>query len=192
MGKSRQPFEGATNAEYPTTYEKISMNDRQAETIFGSLTDYVKGDLEIINDDPKHYAFSNVFDVAAKSRPYEKVVVALNLGYVLETLRAEGTSDWFACAHDEFAIILDGEVVIELFKLDNPEKVVPFDKKGAIKLDGEPVGRKMGHIKASRGHQALLPLGSAYRFRAAQPGVILLQTIEGELSVQKWAEICYK
>jgi len=168
------------------------MSNPQFETVFGSLTDYVKGDLEIINDNPKYYAFSNVFDVASKSKPYEKVVVALNLGYVLETLRAEGTSDWFACAHDEFAIILDGVVEIDLVKLDNPESIVPIDKKGAVKVKGNPVGRKMGLIKASRGHQALLPQGAAYRFRAANPGVILLQTIEGELSIQKWADICYK
>jgi hypothetical protein len=168
------------------------MNDNQFHTVFGSLADYVKGDLEIINDNPKYYAFSNVFDVAAKSKPYEKVVVALNLGYVLEVLRAEGASDWYAAAHDEFAIVLDGVVEIDLVKLDNPEAVVAVDKKGAVKVKGEPVGRKMGRIKASRGHQALLPQGAAYRFRAAQTSVILMQTIEGELSVQKWADICYK
>jgi hypothetical protein len=168
------------------------MSDNQFHTVFGSLTDYVKGDLEIINDDPKHYAFSNVFDVAAKSKPYEKVVVALNLGYVLEVLRAEGASDWYAAAHDEFAIVLDGVVEIDLVKLARPEAVVAADKKGSVKVKGDPVGRKMGHIKASRGHQALLPQGAAYRFRSAQPSVILMQTIEGELSVQKWADICYK
>jgi len=168
------------------------MSDNQFQTVFGSLTDYVKGDLEIINDNPKYYAFSNVFDVAAKSKPYEKVVVALNLGYVLEVLRAEGSSDWYAAAHDEFAIVLDGVVDIDLVKLDEPETVVPADKKGAVKVKGEPRGRKMGRIKASRGHQALLPQGAAYRFRADKTSVILMQTIEGELSVQKWADICYK
>jgi hypothetical protein len=50
----------------------------------------------------------------------------------------------------------------------------------------------MGHVKAGRGHQVLLPKGAAYRFRTAAPGVLLMQTIQGELSVQKWAEICYK
>ena len=167
------------------------MINQQFQTVFGSLQDYVKGDLEIINDDPKHYAFSNVFDVAARSKPYEKVVVALNLGYVLEVLRAEGTSDWFAAAHDEFAIVMDGTVEVQLVKLDRPDTVVPADKKGSVKVKGEPAGRKMGWIKASKGHQALLPQGAAYRFKAARPGVILLQTIEGELSVQKWADICY-
>ena len=36
-------------------------------TAFGSLASYVKGDIEIINDDVKSYAFSNVFDVAARA-----------------------------------------------------------------------------------------------------------------------------
>ena len=35
-------------------------------TAFGSLASHVKGDIEIINDDVKSYAFSNVFDVAAQ------------------------------------------------------------------------------------------------------------------------------
>lgn len=161
-------------------------------TVFASLDDYVKGDLEIINDNPKYYAFSNIFDVASRSKPYEKVVVALNLGYVIETLRTEGTSDWFAAAHDEFAIVMDGEVRVELVKLDHPEQIVPPDKQGAVRVPGPPVGKKMGYIKCKRGHQALLPKGAAYRFSATQPGVLLLQTILGDLSVQKWAEICYK
>ena len=159
------------------------------QTVFGSLRDYAKGELEIINDSPKNYAFSNVFDVAARSAAYEKVVVAINLGYVLETLRAEGTSPWFAASHDEFAIVMDGEVEVELVKLD--ASAVPPSKKGAIQLPGNPAGRRMGHVKCKRGHQVLLPQGAAYRFKAARPGVILLQTIEGELSKQKWREICY-
>lgn len=168
------------------------MNNAQFHTVFGSLRNYTKGDLEIINDNPKYYAFSNVFEVAAKSKPYEKVVVALNLGYVLEVLRAEGTSDWYAASHDEFAIVLDGTVQIDLVKLQSPASVVADDHKGSVKVSGEPAGRKMGYIRASRGHQALLPRGAAYRFKSQTPGVILLQTIEGELSVQKWADICYK
>jgi hypothetical protein len=161
------------------------------ETVFGSLADFSKGDLEIINDNPKYYTFSNVFDVASKSKPYEKVVVAINLGYVLETLRAEGRSDWFAASHDEFAIVMDGEVEVELVKLEKPDSVVAPDKQGSVKVQAEPVGRKMGIVIARRGHQVLLPKGAAYRFNARKMGVILLQTLEGELSIQKWAEICY-
>jgi hypothetical protein len=168
------------------------MTTAASRTVFGSLEDYVKGDLEIINDNPKYYAFSNVFEVADKSAPYEKVVVALNLGYVLEALRAEGQSPWFAASHDEFAIVLDGEVRVDLVKLAEPDKLVASDKQGTVKIPGEPVGKKMGYIKASRGHQVMLPKGAAYRFDAQKPGVILMQTILGELSVQKWSEICYK
>jgi hypothetical protein len=39
---------------------------------------------------------------------------------------------------------------------------------------------------------ALLPKGSAYQFRAASPGVLLLQTIRGDLTIERWAEICQK
>ena len=161
-------------------------------TVFASLEHYVKGNVEIVDGNPKHYAFSNIFDVAARSKPYEKVVVALNLGYVIETLRAEGTSDWYTAAHDEFAVVMDGEVEIELVKLDDSQQVPPADAQGSIRVDGAPRGRKMGRIECKRGHQALLPKGAAYRFRAPRPGVLLLQTLLGPLSVQKWAEICVK
>lgn len=162
------------------------------QTVFGSLNDYTKGELKIINDDPKNYVFSNIFDVAAKSRPYEKVIVAINLEYVIEAVRAEGVSDWYAVAHDEFAIVMDGEVRIDLVKLDNPNAAVAPDKQGAVKVKGEPVGKKMGYIVCKRGHQALLPAGAAYRFTAIKTGVMMMQTMQGDLSVQKWAEICYK
>jgi hypothetical protein len=49
----------------------------------------------------------------------------------------------------------------------------------------------MGFMRLRRGHQALLPPRTAYRFRAtAGVGVIVLQTILGRHSVQKWAAIC--
>lgn len=161
------------------------------QTVFGSLRDYTKGELQIIDDDPKNYAFSNVFDVASKSAPYEKVVVAINLGYVLETLRAEGTSPWFAAAHDEFAITMDGDIEVELLKLDAPDSVVPPSTRGSVLAGDKPAGRKMGTVRCQRGHQVLLPKGAAYRFKAHTPGVVLMQTVEGKLSVQKWRDICY-
>ena len=98
--------------------------------------------------------------------------------YVLEAIRAEGTSEWRTCAHDEFPLCMDGEVTIELVKLDTP--AVPADKEGSVRLDGEPVGKKMGRIVLRRGHQALLPANAAYRMSAAAPSVILLQTILGD------------
>lgn len=163
-------------------------------TVFGSLKDFTKGEIEIIDDERRNYAFSNMFEVASKSAPYERVVVGKNLEYVLETVRAEGTSDWYTASHDEFALVMDGKVELDLVKLDDPHGIAAPGKAGAVKLDGEPAGRKMGLIKLGRGHQALLPAGAAYRFRAPDPdavGVILMQTILGDESVEKWSEICY-
>jgi hypothetical protein len=158
------------------------------KTVFGSLSDYRKGHVDIIDDDPKHYAFSNMFEVASSSKPYEKVAVGKNMQYVLEVLRAEGTSEWRTAAHDEFALVVDGTVTVELVKLDEP--AVAADKSGSVRIDGEPVGRKMGRVIASRGHMTLLPANAAYRFHADTPGVILLQTILGDDTVERWAEIC--
>ncbi|MEW8525303.1 MAG: hypothetical protein AB2552_19855 [Candidatus Thiodiazotropha endolucinida] len=163
----------------------------QYRTEFGALNDFEKGSIEIIDDNPKYYTFSNVFEVADKSAPYEKVVVAKNLQYVIEAIRAEGASPWYAADHDEFVVVMDGEVQVDLVKLDDPESNVPAGKDGAVKVEGEPQGRKMGLIKLGHGHQALLPKGAAYRFRAASPACMIQQSILGDLSVQKWADICY-
>ncbi|MEQ1873481.1 MAG: hydroxyquinol 1,2-dioxygenase [Ilumatobacteraceae bacterium] len=157
-------------------------------TKFGSLKDFEKGEIEIINDDPKHYVFSNVFEVANSSKPWEKVAVAKNVEYVIEAIRAEGTSEWRTCAHDESVTMMDGEVAVELIKLDNP--VVPSDKAGSIRLSGQPAGRRMGRLVLRRGHQGLLPANSAYRFVASRPSVMLLQTIQGDDTIERWADIC--
>lgn len=156
-------------------------------TVFGSISDYQKGSIEIVSGDPKHYVFSNIFEVASKSKPYERVVVGKNLEYVQEVMRAEGQSPWFACAHDEFALCMDGEVEIEFLKLKDPP---PESKNGAFLAGDTPEGKRMGLIRLKRGHQALLPGGCAYRFTATKLGVILQQTILGDLSVEKWNEIC--
>jgi hypothetical protein len=161
---------------------------KQYVTRFGSLSDYEKGGVEAIDDDPKHYAFSNIFEVANSSKPWEKVAVGRNQQYVLEAVRAEGTSEWRTAAHDEFALVVDGEVEVELVALDTP--AAPEGKEGSIRLDGEPGGRPMGRIVARRGHMALLPANAAYRMRAPQPAAVLLQTIAGDDTVERWAEIC--
>src|ERR1041385_1079838 len=102
------------------------------KTVFGSLRDYQKGRIEIISDDPKNYVFSNVFEVAGKSKPYERVAVGKNFEYVIECLRAEGTSPWYACAHDEFALVMDGRVELRLLKPDRPP--VAGNQPGAVVL----------------------------------------------------------
>jgi len=161
-------------------------------TRFGSLDQYEKGHIEIINDKPQHYVFSNVFEVAGQSKPYEKIAVAKNLEYVIEAIRAEGKSGWMAASPDEFCVVLDGDVTIEFVKLDAPDAVAPAGKDGTVKVDGEPKGKRMGTIRLKRGHQAMLPKGAAYRFDSAKPSVMIQQTIVGDLTVQKWAEICYR
>ena len=162
------------------------MTESSFHTFFGSLDAYHKGEIEITSGDARHYVFSNVFEVASQSAPYEKVVVGKNLEYVIETLRTEGQSEWFACAHDEFVILMDGELRIDFIKLDAP----PKSGTGTVRAGEEPKGRPMGHVVLRRGHQALLPAGCAYRFSAKKAGVALVQTMLGELSVQKWADIC--
>ncbi len=161
------------------------------QTKFGSLKSFEKGRVENISDDVKNYAFSNCFDIASRSKPYEKVVFGQNQIYVLETLRAEGSSPWYTCAHDEFALSMDGEIEIHLVKLDAAQTVKDENKNGAVLVQGEPQGQKMGWMKINRGHQALLPKNTAYQFRnSGEPGVIVLQSCKGDLSVEKWADIC--
>ncbi|HKN49799.1 MAG TPA: hydroxyquinol 1,2-dioxygenase [Actinomycetota bacterium] len=157
-------------------------------TRFGSLDQYEKGGVEVIDDDPRHYAFSNIFEVASMSKPYEKVTVGKNLEYVLEAIRADGTSEWRVAAHDEFALVMDGEVEIRFVKPDQP--LVAEDKEGSIRVEVEPAGSPMGYVLARRGHMTLLPAQVAYRFSAERPGVILLQTIQGDDTIERWAEIC--
>jgi hypothetical protein len=160
------------------------------QTKFGSLQQHEKGGVQTISDDVKNYAFSNCFDIASKSKPYEKVVFGQNQIYVLECLRAEGTSPWYTCAHDEFALVMDGEVDIHLVKIGTRQAVPDENKNGAVRVEGAPQGQKMGWMKLKRGHQALLPKNTAYQFRSATPGVVVLQTCKGDLSIERWAEIC--
>lgn len=161
----------------------------QYTTRFGSLESYEKGGVELINDDPKNYVFSNMFEVAANARPWEKVAVAKNMEYVLEVIRAEGTSGWRRAAQDEFALVVDGEVAVDLLDPDEPPSREP-SATGSVAVEGEPTGKRMGRVLAGHGHMTLLPSGRCYRFSAERPSVILLQTIEGPDTVYRWAEIC--
>ena len=160
------------------------------QTKFGSLQHYEKGGVQAITDDVKNYAFSNCFEIASKSKPYEKVVFGQNQIYVLECLRADGTSPWYTCAHDEFALVMDGEVEIHLIKLQGEQIVPDAEHNGAVLVKGEPKGAKMGRMKLTRGHQGMLPKNTAYQFKSSKPGVVVLQTCKGDLSIERWAEIC--
>jgi hypothetical protein len=159
------------------------------QTVFGSLDDYEKGHIEIINDKATNYAFSNVFEVASRSKPYEKVAVGKNQENLIECIRAEGDSPWYTCAHDEFALAMDGEIEVHFVDLAAAQRA-PAKREGNVTLAGEPDGKKMGHVVLRRGHQALLPANAAYQFRARKTGVILQQALAGENTVYKWKEIC--
>ena len=160
------------------------------KTRFGALDDYDKGRVEPVDDDVRHYAFSNCFEIANNSRPYEKVVFGQNQEYVMEVVRAEGDSPWYTCAHDEFALCMDGEAEIHFIDLDAAQRVQDKEKEGAVLVSDEPRGPVMGWVKSGRGHQAMLPAGAAYQFRTQSAAVIIMQTCKGELSIERWADIC--
>jgi hypothetical protein len=155
-------------------------------THIGSLDAFDKGTIEL-KDDLRKYAFSNVYEVAGKSAPFERVAVAQNLEYVAEAVRVEGESPWYAAPHDEFAIVMDGEVAFRFVKLADDQ--VPSGA-GANRLGAQPNGQAMGKVTARRGHQVLLPKGSAYQMSAAKPGVVIIQTMDGPETVKRWSEIC--
>jgi len=157
------------------------------KTKVASLASYDKGSIKV-KDDLKHYAFSNIFEVCSKSKPYERVMVASNLEYAAEAVRAEGTSPWYAAPHDEFAIVMDGEIEFTFFQLTDAEQ--PTHKSGACRLKADPKGKRMGRVIARRGHEVLLPKNSAYQLKAAKPSVTLIQTSAGPESVERWSEIC--
>ncbi|MDX1736902.1 MAG: hydroxyquinol 1,2-dioxygenase [Alphaproteobacteria bacterium] len=164
--------------------------DRAKPTIFGALNDFQKGGIDIVDDDPKNYVFSNIFEVASTSEPYERVAVAKNFEYVIEAARAEGSSDWYAAAHDEFVLCMDGEIRVDLIKLADDASYVAPDSEGGHKLKEQPNGQKMGHLVLRRGHMGMLPVGAAYSFSASKPSAMMIQTIQGPETVHKWAEVC--
>ncbi len=156
-------------------------------THIGSLDSYEKGTIEL-RDDLKKYAFSNVFEVAGKAAPFERVAVAQNLEYVAEAVRVEGESPWYAAPHDEFAIVMDGEITFRFVKLADDQ--VPGHAGGASRLGAEPNGPRMGRVTARRGHQLLLPKGAAYQLAATKPAVAIVQSMDGPETVKRWSQIC--
>ena len=84
---------------------------------------------------------------------------------------------------------MDGEVEFILHRLA-PDEEPPDSTQGSVQPATIRLGPRMGRIVARRGHLTLLPADSAYRFSAATPSVLLMQTIEGEGTQYRWAEIC--
>ena len=137
------------------------------ETRFGSLDSYEKGGVEVIKDDPRNYVFSNVFEVASQAKPYEKVAVGKNIEYVIEAIRAEGTSGWRAAAQDEFALVMDGEVEVRLVKLDDraagaagQQGSVGAGRRAGRQEDGARAGPARAHDAAARRRGLPVPRGA--------------------------------
>ncbi|MGH9055918.1 MAG: hydroxyquinol 1,2-dioxygenase [Acidimicrobiales bacterium] len=163
------------------------MAGRDYVTRMGSLHDFTKGGVQIISGDPRHYAFSNIFEVARSSMPWEAVAVAKNMEYVLEVVRAEGQSGWRSSRHDQTALVMDGTATVHLVK---PADEVSGSPSGSFALPGEPPGQTMGRVTASRGHLVLLPARAAYQITSEHPAVLLVQTKRGPDTIERWAEIC--
>ncbi len=162
-----------------------------ANTVFATTENYIKGGVEITGKEAAgHYLFSNMFEVAASAQAWERVVLAKNLEFTIEVMRAEGNSPWFACGHDETALIVQGASAIHFLKPDEMAQMPGEDKDGAVVLADEPTGKKMGYVDAKCGHLSLLPGGSAYQFQSNELSVVLIQSVLGDVSIEKWAEIC--
>ena len=110
--------------------------------------------------------------------------------YVLETIRAEGESPWYTCAHDEFALVMDGEVEIHLVKLEGEQVVPDTEHNGAVLVKGEPQGPEDGLDEAQARPPGAAAEEQRLPFTAAKPAVVVLQTCKGDLSIERWAEIC--
>ena len=158
--------------------------------VFGSLENFRKGSIEIIKGKPG--ALRDVERVRGREpcravregrRRQESQVRDR------DAARGRHRRRGSAASHDEFAVVLDGEIDVHFIKpSDGP--LVDAQTEGSVRLEGEPAGQSMGFVRLRRGHQALLPAGAAYRFEAATTGVLLVQTILGRHSVEKWADIC--
>jgi hypothetical protein len=83
---------------------------------------------------------------------------------------------------------MDGKVTIDL--LDPDTVTADPSSTGSVAVTGEPSGKKMGQIVATRGHMSLLPANRCYRMSASDPSVVLLQTIQGPDTIERWSDIC--
>ena len=126
--------------------------------------------------------------MASAARPWEKVAVGKNMEYVIEVIRAEGTSGWRTAAHDEFPLIMDGEVTIELVKLDEP--AVPADKNGSVAPGGR-AGRSAhgSHRVPPRPHGPVAGQRRVPHDRRAPLGRPAPDHL-GDDTIERWAEIC--
>ncbi|NOT56625.1 MAG: hydroxyquinol 1,2-dioxygenase [Deltaproteobacteria bacterium] len=149
-----------------------------------SMASYSKGGVDIVDprENIKRYVYSNVYEVGARAKPYEKIAVAKNGPYVVECIAAEGVMPtWRLHPHDEFLVCLEGEVRVDFIA---PRVELPA---GAHR---EVPGEEMGYIIIREGDLALLPKGMAYRLSASRRSLLLQQGKQSEETVLAWDKIC--
>lgn len=149
-----------------------------------SMARYVKGGVDIVDprEHVKRYVYSNVYEIGARAKPYEKLAVAKNGLYVIECIVAEGAMpQWRLQPHDEFLLCLEGEVRVDFIA---PRVELPAG--GHSEVPGEEVG----YIIVREGNLCLLPKGMAYKLSAGRRSLLLLQAKQSEDTVFAWEEIC--
>ena len=122
------------------------------------------------------------------SAPYEKVAVGKNQQYVVEAIRAEGTSGWRTCDHDETVLCMDGDVTVRARQADTP--LLRRARTARSPSTANRTGRRWGPSASAAGTWRCCRAASAYRFEAARPSVLLQQTCLGDDTVERWADIC--
>ena len=159
------------------------------QTDFGSIHKFKKGGVTVIDDDAKKYVFSNIFEVASKAKPYERMAVAKNFEYVIEAVRAEGTRPGTRprMTNSSCRWTAKSRSIWSSWTTRIPPSI---PRAKAPTLEGHPDGKKMGRLVLRQGHMALLPVGAAYRFQRRSACTLMIQTIDGPETVHKWAEIC--
>lgn len=149
-----------------------------------SMSQYEKGGVDIVDptENLKRYVYSNVYEIGARAKPYEKIAVAKNGPYVIECIAAEGVMPhWRLQPHDEFVLCLEGEVRIDFLE---PRVELPAGSHANVN------GEEMGYILVREGNLCLLPKGIAYRFSAGKRSLLLQQAKQSADTVLAWEEIC--
>lgn len=160
------------------------MQPSKDRPLAASMAQHEKGGVDIVDpqENIKRYVYSNVYEVGARAKPYEKIAVAKNGPYVVECIAAEGVMPhWRLEPHDEFVLCLEGEVRIDFTA---PRVELPAGNHTEVQ------GEDMGYMLVREGNLCLLPKGMAYRFSASQRALLLQQAKHSADTVFAWEEIC--
>jgi hypothetical protein len=160
------------------------MDPSKDRPLAGSMAQHQKGGVELVDphEQVRRYVYSNVYDIGAQAKPYEKLAVAKNGPYVVECLVAQGVMpEWHLQPHDEFLLCLEGEVRIDFIE---PRTELPPGNHASVP------GEELGHIIVREGNLCLLPKGMAYKLSASRRSLLLQQAKQSAETVFAWEKIC--